>query len=189
VQLEHEMTNIRQLAHGHLTGVVVVSASPKSGAGPDVPNDLPVFFLAWRAAACSSQPYIHLPDAIEALLVLERSASGAGTGNLSGQQAELHSQGTAPESLLALWDTIRPVGWSALDRDSQASAATQVLLTRATRDLGRAIMFTDEDLTLLGEKGLLPETVEVTARDVAFTLVEAIEATATAKPTREPYSI
>lgn len=183
------MTNIRQLAHGHLTGVVVVSASPKSGAGPDVPNDLPVFFLAWRANACSSRPYVHLPDAIEALLVLERSASGAGAENSSEKQAEPPSQGDAPESLLALWHTLRPVEWSALDKDSQASASIKGHLTRTARDLGRAIVFTDEDLRLLGESGLLPETVEVTARDVAFTLVEAIEAAATAKPAREPYSI
>jgi hypothetical protein len=188
-EMENEMINIRPLARGHLTGVVVVSARPQPDADPNAGSDMPIFFLSWRDAACSSLPYVQLPDAIAALLALERMADASLAEDLTLTGQTVRAGGNAvPASFAALWQTMPEVAWAAVTGE-RPHAGVEQLLGRSLSELHRVIVFNDRDLGLLGANEMLPETANATARDVAFTLVEAIEAEGTAHPARMPYSL
>jgi hypothetical protein len=77
---------------------------------------------------------------------------------------------------------------SALDKQS-VSPEMEHRLTRVLTELHRVIVFTPDDAKLLVDNETLPETINVTARDVPATIVAAIESASTAHPTRSPYSL
>jgi hypothetical protein len=128
-------------------------------------------------------------DAMDALLALEREVDNNAVDGLPPPQAAIDHEGDATQAPFAeLWATMPEVDWATVTPPRPHPAVAHHL-RRSLSELGRVVVFNAEDLEFLCANEVLPETANVTARDVALTLVEAIEAEGTASPEREPYSL
>jgi hypothetical protein len=183
------MTNIRPLARGHRSGVLLISAHAQHHRASGLADGAPIFFLAWQDFACSFEPYGRLMDAMEALLAIEREVDAQAIDGPSIPRAAGHEEADPAQAGLAeLWATVPEVDWATVPA-ARPHPAVVHRLGRSLQELGRVVVFSAEDIELLRANELLPETANVTAQDVAFTLVEAIEAEGTASPERKPYSL